>query len=363
MILQKYILRQLVSAFFTVFIILFAVVMLTGPLFKFHKEASVMGADFLINILPYFIPISLAHLIPLSLLVASIFVFGRFAEDNELTAIKNGGIHLTTVIWPVGLFGIILATLTMWLNTSLIPRCYAQTRELTVDAFKKTLISPDLVTRTIKLENYRIYYRDIKEKVLSDIAVVELDPSGRLKRHIKAEKGRLEFDEDRAELTLQLENVIEANWSVSKDRLTHQLIPKSSAMKVVLNLTRLMIPKRKNLAALTNREISKMIERNKTDIYRPWQLETEKYQRRALGLAPLIFLLIGMPLGIIIHKGSKVAGLGLSALIIFLGYYPLTLLGNFLGATNQVRPQLAVWLANLVLAVIGLALLARVFRQ
>jgi len=315
-----------------------------------------------VNVLPYFVPIALSHLVPLSLLVASIFVFGRFSEDNELTAIKASGGSLAKIIHFPFLFGLVLTGVTFWLNTTLIPHCYAQTQILTVNAFKKVLMSPDLVNRTIKLENYRIYYQDIKDGILKDLAVVELDANGHLKQHIKAESGRLEFDEDKALLTLKLANVIQTHWSISDKGPVHQAI-RSSTLNMGLNLSRLMIPKRKNLASLSNAAISRMIKRNETDIYRPWQLATEKHQRRALGLTPFIFLLIGMPIGIVIHKGSKVAGLGLGCLVVFLGYYPLNILGNFLGATDQVMPQLAVWLANVVVAVIGLVFLYFVVRR
>ena len=41
-----------------------------------------------------FVPISLVYIIPLAVLLANLFVFGRLSEDNELLAMKSSGISL-----------------------------------------------------------------------------------------------------------------------------------------------------------------------------------------------------------------------------------------------------------------------------
>ena len=361
MILQRYITKELSSAFVLICSVLVGVVTLTVPFFQFHRKYSHIGLDFLVSIVPYFIPLAIIYIIPIAILVASVFVFGRLSENNEIIAIKASGLHLGRVISPVFLLGIFLGIIMVIMNISFIPYCYAQTRNLTILVLKSRFLSPNVSVRNIKLPGYRISYDDFKGGVFTNISIAKFLDEKNSYDLVKAATGTVDFDEQNANLSFNLQQVIkesETDWAAKEPK-----IGTSDSLKIVVDLTPIFAPRKKNLPAMSNSQLNQMIKNKETDRFRLWQIQTEKHKRFSLGLAPLIFLLIGAPVGILTRKGSKVAGVGLSFLIVAVGYYPLVMFGNFIGAHNYAPPYLSVWLANSVSLIIAGILLYVVFRR
>ena len=83
MILQRYVLRELVLVFLLVFLVLLSVVIIAVTLGQVHRYMEV-GLGFIIYILPYFIPRVIIYTIPMAILITSIFTFGRLSGDNEI---------------------------------------------------------------------------------------------------------------------------------------------------------------------------------------------------------------------------------------------------------------------------------------
>jgi lipopolysaccharide export system permease protein len=355
MILQRYILREVFKAFLLIATVLFTIITLTGPFLKFYKEYQVVGAGFLADVIPYFIPQAAGYIIPLSILIAGVFIFGRFSEDNEITVIRYSGISLIRVLWPLAVLGLAISFFLLSLNVYVIPRALAATGVLSVNTIKNSIMSPSLINRTIKLPGgYQIYYNDIKDNILSGVSVIQVNKNGVAYQHIKAQEGKIDFFEDTSQLSLTLKKVTEVTWDEKTNE--PQVLPAPESLNSILDLSSILIPKRKNLPAMTQKELNKMIRNKETDRFRLSEIIMEKSRRYSFSFAPLLFLLIGVPVGMFVNKGSKVAGLGISALIVFLGYYPITILFTYLGNHNVLNPYWASWIPSMILAVIVVVL-------
>ena len=94
----------------------------------------------------------------------------------------------------------------------------------------------------------------------------------------------------------------------------------------------------------------------------PPRLRTEIHQRAAHSMAPLALMLVGVPLGVLTRRGRKLVGFGVSVGVI-IGYYLLVVAGELLGDQETLPAWAAAWLANLTVAVVGLALLQRAHRR
>lgn len=104
-----------------------------------------------------------------------------------------------------------------------------------------------------------------------------------------------------------------------------------------------------------DREIEHM-ERSR-DMHNKYMVEFHK--KYALSFACFIFVLVGAPLGVLAKRGGFGVGAGLS-LIFFVLYWFLLILGEKLSDRGLLDPGISMWLANIVMLVIGIAALLRV---
>jgi lipopolysaccharide export LptBFGC system permease protein LptF len=93
------------------------------------------------------------------------------------------------------------------------------------------------------------------------------------------------------------------------------------------------------------------------DQYR--KLKGEYWRRIAFALAPLVFALLGVPLGLLVRRGSRAQAIVIAIFIALPVYYPLLLWGDNLSAMGKLPAALALNLANILLGAVGLILLGR----
>jgi lipopolysaccharide export LptBFGC system permease protein LptF len=100
----------------------------------------------------YMVPLTLPFALPSGLLIAAVMVFGRFAGDNELLAIRASGVSLWSVLWPVLGVGVALAMVAFAVNNFLLPwsqQRLVQKREELIGPYLAQL-GPGMQTRDLK---------------------------------------------------------------------------------------------------------------------------------------------------------------------------------------------------------------------
>ena len=89
----------------------------------------------------------------------------------------------------------------------------------------------------------------------------------------------------------------------------------------------------------------------------------EYHSRNAAAATCLVFALVGIPLGILSHRGNVIYALALSMGVILLVYYPLNMIAQMLGVDGYVPVAASFWTPDVVVAGIGVALQALVVRR
>jgi hypothetical protein len=98
--------------------------------------------------------------------------------------------------------------------------------------------------------------------------------------------------------------------------------------------------------------------RDKLDGLEGWiDAQCEFHFRNAGSATCFVFMLIGIPLGILSRRGSFIIALTISFCAILFIHYPLMMIGETLASDGYLAPWLAEWTANGVLGCIGLGLL------
>ena len=121
-ILDRYILKTYLKTFLSVFIILMLIFVLQAIwLYISELAGKDLAFGVILKFLLYVTPTLIPLILPLTVLLASIMVFGQFAENYEFAAMKSTGISLQRAMRSLSVFIILLGLTTFIFSNKVIP--------------------------------------------------------------------------------------------------------------------------------------------------------------------------------------------------------------------------------------------------
>jgi lipopolysaccharide export system permease protein len=121
-ILDRYILTTYLRTFISVFLILMLIFILQSVWLYIKELAGKdLAIDVIFKFLTYVTPTLIPLIVPLTILLTSIMVFGSFAENYEFAAMKSTGISLQRAMSGLSVFIIAIAILVFFIANSIIP--------------------------------------------------------------------------------------------------------------------------------------------------------------------------------------------------------------------------------------------------
>ena len=138
------------------------------------------------------IPFIVAQIIPLSILLAVLIVFGLMTKNTELVALKSSGISIYYFLMPVILLGIIFSAFLFFLSEVIVPVSMEHANRIWLKEVRKeaAVISKE---KNIWIKGNRIithikHYNSVN-KAIFGITINYFDVDFRLIRRIDAKKG------------------------------------------------------------------------------------------------------------------------------------------------------------------------------
>ncbi|MDA0176813.1 Lipopolysaccharide export system permease protein LptF [Mesoflavibacter sp. HG96] len=130
-ILDRYILTSYLKTFISVFVILMLIFVLQA-IWLYIKELAGKDLDLvtILKFLMYITPTLIPLILPLTILLSSIMVFGNFAENYEFAAMKSTGISLQRAMSGLGVFIVILSITTFFFSNNVIPWAHYESHNL-----------------------------------------------------------------------------------------------------------------------------------------------------------------------------------------------------------------------------------------
>ena len=348
------------------------------------------------------LPFALVYALPMGFITATLLVFGRFSADQELTAARAGGISLLSLVTPVLILSLLCCGVSAWFNLQIGPQSRAAFVNL-----KSELIA-GLTSAVIPekqfihdFPGYLVYVEKNHDGVLENITVYESKSSTNAAGKnffYRAPAGHVQTGPAMKNVTLILEDVVGVrpaphgqptiyyfkNFSLlydPKNLSSRPTKPKVSDMTFIQLQAELRELKELNIAsdnpnapAETNRleradapkgtpeEIAGSI--RAAEKVRAGEIERVRvamHREVAFSFACFGFTLIGIPLGIRVHRRETNIGIGL-ALGLVVVYYGFILLGESLAARPEFYPHLIVWVPNFIFQAVGATLLWRANR-
>lgn len=207
-IIRRYILQEHVGPF------LFSLSALTSLLFLqviARRFGDLVGKGLSWSIIFQFfalsLPYTLAMTFPMAVLVAVLYAFSRLAGENEITALKAGGVSMRMLLVPVVIAASVLALGMLEFNDQLLPRTNHRLSVLqtAIAQTKPTFALKEQVINTVK--EGQLYLRaahiDRATGGMKDVAIYDQsDPTRR--RSIYADSGVLAFAANHRDLMMDL---------------------------------------------------------------------------------------------------------------------------------------------------------------
>lgn len=121
-ILDRYILSTYLKSFFSVFTILMFIFLLQSVWVYISELAGKdLEFDVILKFLIYVSPRIVVLVLPLTVLLVSIMVFGNFAENYEFAAMKSTGISLQRAMKSLSIFIVLLSIISFFFANNVIP--------------------------------------------------------------------------------------------------------------------------------------------------------------------------------------------------------------------------------------------------
>ncbi len=367
--------------------------------------------------------------VPMSVLVATLMAFGKLSSQNEITAMKAGGMSLYKMMTAVLIASVVVTYLLLEFNNKVLPESNHRFKVLMIDIrrIKPTLtITPGLFSQDI--QGYSILARKTFEESndLEGVTIYDYtDPTTSVV--VTAEKGKVSFTPDYRKLIMDLYNgeIHELNNRDMQDYrrmrfVRHRIAMNAEGFDFERTNENLIDRGERELSAAAMQEIVDSLERVDAQARRQAMLAStspppalpdprapllgtqdlhqraviraaslarasqaaianqvmlvaynqqhidtylvEINKKYAIPAACIVFVFIGVPLGIIARRGT----FGIAATLsigFFVVYWAGLIGGEKLAERGYISPWLGMWIANIVLGLLGIVLTFRMGRE
>jgi len=327
------------------------------------------------------VPFAITYALPMGMLTGVLLTLGRLSADSEITAMRASGVSVKRASRPVVILALLGVTLGLYFNFDSMPKARVEYHNEFAAAIRSNPLS-FIVPRTFirDFPGYVVYVGAKEGPVIRDIWVWQLDSERRVKRLVRAESGRIDYDEKTNSLvpTLLVAKNEERNPKNPEDFTEATTVATAGRVEDMhLSLDRFfgrgagvhikqewmtfheLQKERARLAVLpvpTDKAEAKAARRERM------KLELVYQDKFNTSLAVLSLALIGVPLGIKVSRRETSANFGV-AVVLTLAYYLMTMAVKVLDRHPEYRPDLLLWLPNIILLTCGVWMLNRVGRK
>ena len=395
--LHKYITSQvLASLLLTVAVFAFVVLLLNAlhdllpVLLGGHVSLGLMA-----KAIGLLLPFACVYALPMGLITATLLVFGRFSADQEYTAMRASGVSLLSLITPVLWLSLACCGVSAWFNLDLGPRARVAFVNLRFDLLHELANAQIPEGQMIyDFPGYMFFVGKNHGGDLEDVNIYRLQNETNWDVLVHAARGRLTTDRslnqlvmdlsdarvldpgkrvisafERQTLNFDLHTVTNRNVKPKISDMTFRQLQQelrelkesqlAPATVSSTNSQRMSFKVSGNISPAQVTELFGDAIRNRGDQIA--RVRVAMHREIAFSFACFGFTLVGIPLGIRVHRRETNIGMAL-ALGLVVVYYGFTMLGESLAARPEFYPHLILWAPNLIFQAVGAALLWRANR-
>ncbi|HVY71375.1 MAG TPA: LptF/LptG family permease [Verrucomicrobiae bacterium] len=353
------------------------------------------------------IPFVLVHALPLGMLTATLLVFGRFSADQELTAVRASGVSLIALCTPILLLSVAMSAVCGVINLEVAPACRAAYRELFNQSAARLLDAPLPEGRFVQdFPGYVIYAGKVNGTNLEDVLFYQMKDGEKISS-LHAERGTIQVDSARRQLQLEFyncvayqrveniksiapangagatngTNVVSTNLPGSNAPATNDVAEAAKSTWQSSSFTTYTpdpmdfsrpgeADHEPKITDLSFRQLQAKREaltqigiqgNTPAESQMRRQVEVQMHRQVAYSFACIGFTLVGIPLGIRVHRRETSVGLAI-AIVLVVVYYGLLMFGQSIESRASHGSYLLLWAPNFLFQSVGGFLLWRANR-
>lgn len=377
-LLHRHILREIIVST-ALAMGLFVFVLLVGNALKDILELVVAGKmDGLLffRLLGLLIPYVAAYALPMGMLTGTLMAVGRLSSQQEITAMKAAGVGLFQIATPVFFISTVGMVIGLVINLHYAPVSRVAYKQLMTSAISENPVSFIEERRFITEFPGAVIYTGSRDgKVLKDVWFWKLDNQRRVELFIRGREGHVDFRPEDNKLVLTLiDGTTEKRDADTPESFASELnmldfgeLPFEWSLDDVFGQKKSvkLKVKRMSFAQLMDmRETTLDAEAEAGSGLSKERMKVQFHIQKNCALAFSVFSLaiFGVPLAIRVGRKESYANLGI-ALVIAMTFYFLLIAVSWLEGYTALRPDLLIWLPNIIFQAVGMWMLQRANRH
>ncbi len=357
-LIDRYIVRQfLVTALFSLaaVLVIFIIIDAMEKMDDFIDKQA--GMEVIALYYVYFVPEIIKLIIPVAMLLASLFVTARLSTQGEWTAFKSSGISLYRLLFPFLTVAILVSAVSVYFNGWIVP--YANKKKFTIErvylhkdivnASGANIYVQDSPTRILSL-GYFDDTRNIASRVsIQDFSIA--DPTVMVER-----VDAVTMVWDSTSRRWMLNNGSRRWFANGRERIDDFAVQPAGTLHFNPDDLRKKQQKPDEMSYYDMQEFIENQQRAGQDVAR-WQVDF--YSKVSFPFATVIVVLFGVPFSSFRRRGGVGVQLGVSLLICFV-YLIFMKVSQVFGYNGDINPLLTAWSANIIFLIAASVVMFRV---
>jgi len=357
-LIDRYILRHFVQNFIfglICFVIIFIMVDMFENLDRFIDK-NISFTQVAVYYL-YCVPDILKLILPVGMLLASLFTISRFVNYSELTAMRSAGISIYRYLMPVLIFGLIVTFFSIYFNGWVVPKSNRLRFEFErkqlgrnkISDITQNLFFQDRINRIIIINSYNnlnftcdkvsmLVFRTDTLQILNNRVDIEIMNWDTVAMDWKAKKVIQRFFKQETE-SIKLYDSVYLSALFPDDRIS---LEPDKIYKKQLKPEEMVLSEFKEF--ITNFEkAGQKVSKEKVDYY----------SIISFPFANLITILFGVSIASNKRKAGAALHFGISIIVSFI-YLGFVKISHVFGYNGDINPVITAWLANILFFTISL---------
>ena len=352
-ILDRYLLKQVIEMFLMGVFVFTTIIFASDTFITLIKQIAKFGIPFKVAFIMILLnlPAVIVMTIPMGVLLSTVMTLNRLSLSSEITVMRACGISLNRIAKPIFAFAIVMALFSFLINETVVPVMTKQSQDLALWALGQKNIPDGKQNFVFKEINdtgslKRLFYVGYCEKkTLYNVTVLDNSKDGTI-QVLQARQGKTspkgwQFDKGAA-------------YTIADDgQVLNTTLFDTSTVQFGLDLSKELnkkTAKEMNFAKLSKYLLTTELDPKDRQVY-----TIELFDKIALPITTIVFVLLGVPLAITPPRVRYNRGFLFSILIIF-AYYLVRALSISFGEAGSLNAFIAAWLPNIILTIWGVCL-------